>query len=697
MSSSRRTLLKLLASTGAAAGVLPALGAADDRPTVADGFDADGGRQEALVVVESRSQLAQLERLSLDLYTFDVLPVVYGRLTPEEIDAVADLSGVRRVVPNHDVEFHNDDAREVTGVAAVREAYGYTGEDIHAVVIDSGLDGSHPDFQGRIRHNYQFSDPLSPSPTWVDAGPANTDDVGHGTHVAGSVAGDGARSDGQYAGMAPDAELTVYSISSGILQAVAAYDHVVANHPDGSVASNSYGLATGDDFDPNHPLNVATWAAFRSGLLPVFSAGNNGDGTNTLNDYAKAPYVVNASAIDDQGSVPSFSSRGREPGQGVVDGANYDRATALSNLRTLLDPSGPAVVDAADYSDSGVVPPTSSPAGGVRHGAQDLTVADVDGADGHVVDLTLTWSPSTGEETAEAAEIELQLEDGDGNTVARTSRKAVNSVDVREDTERRLVAAVEPGDYVLWINPRRGGAEWQIEGTVKAVETDRVPTGLYRPTVAAPGVLVNSTQSPYQPLQTGPTVTGGDPNTQIEQSDEPFYSHLSGTSMSGPVVTGICALVQAAHRDVHGELPDPLTVIQYLEETADLDAAQGQTVVNAGRGVVDAKGAVEAARDVDEPVTIEPIADRSVEAGETVRFDVVARPGDGVTLSADGVPAGATFDDFGDGHGTFIWETEPGDNAHSPYVVTITATDGDTTDSEAVEITVEPPRGNPNA
>lgn len=695
MSNTRRTLLKVLGSAGVA-GVLPSVGAAvEDQAVLDDGFDRDGGRQEALITVATRAQLAGLASLDVELHTFDVLPVAYGRLTPAELEAVAALPGVRRVVPNRPVEFYNDDARDVTGVSEVVEEFEYRGEGVHAVVVDSGLDGTHPDFEGRIRHNYQFTDPLSPDANWVDVGRANTDDLGHGTHVAGSVGGDGTQSDGEFAGMAPAVELTVYSISSGILQVVAAYDHMLTELEDPAVVTNSYGIATGDDFDPNHPVNRATWAAVQAGTLPVFAAGNAGPDANTLNDWAKAPYVLTASAIDDAGNPADFSSRGRTLGQGLVDGANYARATALENVAALFDPTLLDVVESSSYSDTGIAPPTSSPAGGIAYLADAFTVTEADGADGHVVDLTLTWSPSSGDGTIEPTELELELEDSDGNTVARTSRKAINSVDVRDDAERRLVAAVPPGDYQPIVNPRRGGAEWQIEGEVLAVETDRVPTGLYRPSVAAPGVLVNSTQSPTQPLQTGPTISEGDVQTQVEQNENPYYSHLSGTSMSCPIVAGVCALVVQAHRDARDDDPDALDVIGYVEDTADLDESKGQTVVNAGRGVVDAFGAVEAALDVDEAVTIEPIEDRTVEGGDTVEFEVRAEPAEGVTLSASNVPEGATFTDHGDGTGTFRWKTEPQDNADSPYVVTFAATDGETSDSEDVEIAVEPPRGNP--
>ena len=74
--------------------------------------------------------------------------------------------------------------------------------------------------------------PLSSSEgtIWLPAGDADTDDNGHGTHTSGTVAGDGSASDGHWRGMAPAADLTVYSagLSLFIVKAVAAFDHMLA-------------------------------------------------------------------------------------------------------------------------------------------------------------------------------------------------------------------------------------------------------------------------------------------------------------------------------------------------------------------------------------------------------------------------------------------------------------------------------------
>ncbi|WP_337660525.1 S8 family serine peptidase [Anderseniella sp. Alg231-50] len=97
----------------------------------------------------------------------------------------------------------NDRAREIIGldqpdgVGAVVQ----TGQGQIVAVADTGLDDQHPDFQGRISGLIALGRQNDP-----------TDPNGHGTHVAGSVLGDGAASNGEIRGTAPDADLFFQSI-----------------------------------------------------------------------------------------------------------------------------------------------------------------------------------------------------------------------------------------------------------------------------------------------------------------------------------------------------------------------------------------------------------------------------------------------------------------------------------------------------
>ncbi|WP_154019030.1 S8 family serine peptidase [Halococcus agarilyticus] len=350
---SRRSVMKAAGAAGATA--LVGFGAtgtvAAEIPTIDDALDTAGGLQEALVVFDSNDDVDRLADLTFehdrtrDYHAFSVLPIGYTMLTGSQIETVAGWSSVRHVQPNAELEFHNDDARERTGAKEVQQEQFYTGESTHAVVIDSGIDGDHPD-HGTLRHNYKYTNPLDRETMWVDVGPADTDDNGHGTHTSGSVAGDGSASNGEYKGMAPDADLTVYStgLTLAVVNSIGAFDHLIdqqrAGKTDVQLVSNSYGPTSGNgqDFNPDSAMNVATYTAFEAGILSLFSAGNSGPGTNTLSKYAKAPWVVGVAATDDEVKVTGFSSRGRKPSYDGV--TNYDRQEALANARDHYENDG---------------------------------------------------------------------------------------------------------------------------------------------------------------------------------------------------------------------------------------------------------------------------------------------------------------------------------------------------------------------
>ncbi|WP_266074826.1 S8 family serine peptidase [Haladaptatus caseinilyticus] len=346
----RRRFLK---ATGAAAvaSAIPFSGTASAGEGIIDSaFDlATNALQQSLVVFDSNDDVDLLDTLDLTngYHKFEVLPIGYTELSVGQLNTVANWDSVRYVQKNVELDYYNDDTREVTQVSEVQSS-GYTGDGVHTAVIDSGVDGDHPDLDSSLVANWRWAgNPLGSPTLWVRAGDLDTDDNGHGTHCSGTVAGDGTQSDGQYRGMAPDADLTVYSagLTLLIVKPVAAFDHLLARQQAGetdiSIVSNSYGSSNGEAFNPDDALNVATWEAWTQGLLPVFAAGNSGPQTNTLNQYAKAPNVLGVAATKDNKKVTNFSSRGRKQS---ADPSNWDRKTALDNLEQYRNggsPSGP--------------------------------------------------------------------------------------------------------------------------------------------------------------------------------------------------------------------------------------------------------------------------------------------------------------------------------------------------------------------
>ncbi|MCC6797346.1 MAG: tandem-95 repeat protein [Candidatus Hydrogenedentes bacterium] len=92
------------------------------------------------------------------------------------------------------------------------------------------------------------------------------------------------------------------------------------------------------------------------------------------------------------------------------------------------------------------------------------------------------------------------------------------------------------------------------------------------------------------------------------------------------------------------------------------------------------------------PPHLETIGPKSGTEGQLLAFSMHAHDHDGQipTISATGVPNGATFTDLGGGDGSFSWTPPVGASANSPYSVTFTAFDGSLTHSETVSITINP-------
>ena len=193
--------------------------------------------------------------------------------TPESSTTAAELQQrtdwVQEVEPFVVPELHNDRARALLGIekGAVVIALEGTGEIIG--VADTGIDSQHPDFQGRLKNVIALGRPGDSS-----------DPNGHGTHVAGSIAGDGAASAGQIKGVAPKAELVFQSLldSSNKLGGLPfelqmlfqeAYDLGARIH------NNSWGAPTKSSYRVNS-LEVDDFAYSHKDMLIVISAGNEG-------------------------------------------------------------------------------------------------------------------------------------------------------------------------------------------------------------------------------------------------------------------------------------------------------------------------------------------------------------------------------------------------------------------------------------
>jgi serine protease AprX len=272
------------------------------------------------------SDIATLRQIGVVLgLRYRVLPVVAVTTTKRQILEISQLSTVRAIYSNQTLKLLAEPGNGLTGTTRVKTDAELTaanggqsviGRNVTVAVLDTGLDGTHADLSGRVVRNAKlvglaglgvnFNYPLT-----VEGLP-NTDPIsGHGTFVAGVIAGNGARSGGAYTGVAPGAKLV--GVSTGdltLLSVIEGFDYILWKQQELNIKVVNCSFSGDTFFDPNNPVNVATKLLTDRGVSVVFSAGNDGPGMDTLNPYAMAPWVIGVGATDERGRLANFSSRG---------------------------------------------------------------------------------------------------------------------------------------------------------------------------------------------------------------------------------------------------------------------------------------------------------------------------------------------------------------------------------------------------
>ncbi|MGW2288246.1 S8 family serine peptidase [Streptomyces phaeochromogenes] len=188
-------------------------------------------------------------------------------------------------------------------------AAGYDGTGTKVAVLDTGIDTSHPDLATQVVAEQDFTGSSGPG-----------DKFGHGTHVASTVAGTGAKAGGKYKGVAPGAKLlngkvlddSGFGSDSGI---IAGMEWAVAQKAD--VVNLSLG---GDDLPGVDPLEeTVNRLSAESDTLFVIAAGNSGEfGERTVGSPGSAEGALTVGAVDQADALADFSSRGPLAGDGGV-------------------------------------------------------------------------------------------------------------------------------------------------------------------------------------------------------------------------------------------------------------------------------------------------------------------------------------------------------------------------------------------
>jgi serine protease AprX len=244
-----------------------------------------------------------------------------AELTAKAAAALAGKPGVRSVSLNGAVEPSAvDTSRLLTAynqsIRATRvwnADRGTIGDGVGVAVVDTGIQGDLPDF--RVSQSDSTSRVIVDAVVNPDATTAG-DKYGHGTHVAGLIAGNGlnrSTSDslyGDYIGVAPGADLINVKASddegnASTLDVIDGLQFVVDHQDDYNirVVNLSLNEATPSSYRTN-PLNAAVEQAWNAGIVVVAAAGNRGTASDAVH-YAPGndPFVITVGGVDDQNTA----------------------------------------------------------------------------------------------------------------------------------------------------------------------------------------------------------------------------------------------------------------------------------------------------------------------------------------------------------------------------------------------------------
>jgi len=275
-------LLSLVATAASSASAGPGEIQAFDEPmsTALDLLleDESAGSAEKVPVIVIFKDGADRDVEGLEVkYSYNLINGVSGYADPSVLRNLASDPRVAGVYPDGPVSVAQPDIETETNetnetISATQRVNvtplwdrGINGSGVVVAVLDSGIDKNHPDLAGKVVGEVNF----------VDSERTTDDLLGHGTTVAGIIAGSGTASGGEYVGVAPGASLlnvrVIDSQGSGqISDIIAGIDWAIENDADVLTMSLG-GLNLGES---NPPISMAADNAMDAGTVVCVAAGN---------------------------------------------------------------------------------------------------------------------------------------------------------------------------------------------------------------------------------------------------------------------------------------------------------------------------------------------------------------------------------------------------------------------------------------
>ncbi|HEX7313418.1 MAG TPA: S8 family serine peptidase [Pyrinomonadaceae bacterium] len=526
---------------------------------------------------------------------------------------------------NNSVKYINAPAvygqvQELTPFDTARE--GFEGQGIYVAVLDTGIDWTHPMFGG---------DPTPPRlGTMPPVAALNTnqkvvyymsfsggliDDFGHGSAASSNIAGylamapgadglPGTADDVRVHGVAPQAKLMGYKVCTGtgncvnsstilgIEDAVSPLSVTLQPKPVAHVINLSLGGSGG----PDDATAVAASNAALLGTTVVASAGNEGPGEGTIGSPAAGRHVISVAATTHPGaananwSIDVLQASAVAPNAigAVTPAKTLPAQTGFNRLKLYPmagtpDPAAGSVAQRYALVNNPTGPYPSSVSGRIAlikdSGLASASFFDmaansaVAGAVGCVL-ISTTTNPTAVKGLIPCAII--SPEDGEVLVDALSSTDD-NAVDPPNGAVSELPIRINPYlDDVFYGTTTSFSSRGPVEGL-----------GQIKPDVTAPGINVLSAT-----VRVGGATSGG--GTMFDPSG---YTLATGTSFSGPHVSGVAALLKQAHPDwtpdmIRTAMINTATNMRSASGTPRNDGAQSDSIIDQGGGLVDVKAAV---------------------------------------------------------------------------------------------------------
>ncbi|MCU9614550.1 S8 family peptidase [Caldibacillus lycopersici] len=223
-----------------------------------------------------------------------------GRFCAGTIRQLLEHPDVKHIHPDYQVRANLNVATTTIGAKQANQNLGLTGKGITVSVIDTGI-YPHYDLIYPTNRIVGFRD-------FVNGQTVPYDDNGHGTHVAGAIAGNGAASSQYYSGVAPEANIVGVKVldnqGNGLLSnVIAGINWSIENRLRLGIRIINLSLgATPTTSYTQDPLALACERAWRAGIVVVAAAGNSGP-SGTIDTPGYDPIILTVGAANDRNTI----------------------------------------------------------------------------------------------------------------------------------------------------------------------------------------------------------------------------------------------------------------------------------------------------------------------------------------------------------------------------------------------------------